>query len=405
MNNHTLNTNTLIACAIAALLAGTANAAQPPDVVTSDASGNTAMGQDALYELSVPNCTQSSACYNTAAGAGSLYANTTGTSNTAYGFQTLNNNGTGNYNTATGNRALLTNRNGTSNTAVGAEALSEGASGSYNTAVGADALLSDSGGDYNTGMGLAALEGNQTGSYNTAYGSMALLSNTTASGNSAFGDGALQSNTSGAENVAIGQNALYADVGGSNNIAIGEMSGYYILGSNNIDIGSQGGPNDNGIVRIGTAGTQTTVLIAGIESTKVTGNAVYVTANGKLGVLASAERYKTAIESMGTDTDKLQQLRPVTFHLKTEPNGAVQYGLIAEEVDKVFPELVIRDEVGAVQGVRYDELAPMLLNEVQQQKAQLRDIRREVADLKTVNESMQVAMARFLEKESRVAMQ
>jgi hypothetical protein len=197
---------------------------------------------------------------------------------------------------------------------------------------------------------------------------------------------------------------MEANVAGSNNIAIGAMSGYDVVGNNNIDIGSEGAANDNGVVRIGTPGTQSTVFIAGIESTKVTGNAVYVTASGKLGVLASAERYKTAIESMGSNTDKLQQLRPVTFHLKNEPNGAVQYGLIAEEVNKIYPELVIHDETGAIQGVRYDELAPMLLNEVQKLQSQMRDMNQQVAELRNLNESMQSAMARFLDKSERVAM-
>jgi hypothetical protein len=125
------------------------------------------------------------------------------------------------------------------------------------------------------------------------------------------------------------------------------------------------------VIRIGTAGTQTKTFVAGIENSKVTGAAVYVTSSGQLGVLASSERYKTAIAPMGANTQKLQQLRPVTFHLKTDPEGAVQYGLIAEEVDKVYPELVIRDDQGKIQGVRYDELAPMLLNEMQKQQQKL----------------------------------
>jgi hypothetical protein len=157
-------------------------------------------------------------------------------------------------------------------------------------------------------------------------------------------------------------------------------------------------------LRIGTPGTHTAEYIAGIESTKVTGNAVYVTSKGELGVLASAERYEIKIQPMGANTEKLQQLRPVTFHLKTDPNGMVQYGLIAEQVNKVYPELVIRDQAGAIQGVRYDELGPMLLNEVQQQKSQLREMQRQVAELKKLNDSLQVAMAKFLEKDERLAM-
>jgi hypothetical protein len=115
-------------------------------------------------------------------------------------------------------------------------------------------------------------------------------------------------------------------------------------GSNNIDIGNEGVAGENGIIRIGTAGTQTTAVIAGIENAIVTGKEVFVTSDRQLGVKASSERYKTAIEPMGVNTEKLQQLRPVTFHLKTEPQGDVQYGMIAEEVALIYPELVTRDE-------------------------------------------------------------
>lgn len=151
-------------------------------------------------------------------------------------------------------------------------------------------------------------------------------------------------------------------------------------GSNNIEIGSQGASSDNGTIRIGTS--QTAAYIAGIENTKVTGAAVYVTSSGQLGVLASSERYKTAVVPMGAKTDKLGQLRPVSFRLKTDPKGTVQYGLIAEEVNKVYPELVIRDDAGNIQGVRYEELAPMLLNEVQKQAAEIRDLRKLVVEMR-----------------------
>jgi hypothetical protein len=113
----------------------------------------------------------------------------------------------------------------------------------------------------------------------------------------------------------------------------------------------------------------------------VTGSAVFITSSGQLGVLASSERYKTEIAPMGAGTEKLQELRPVSFHLKSEPNGPVQYGLIAEEVAKVYPELVIRDDKGKIQGVRYEELAPMLLNEVQKQGAEIRDLKKLVIDM------------------------
>ena len=144
--------------------------------------------------------------------------------------------------------------------------------------------------------------------------------------------------------------------------------------------------------------------MAGISNSKITGSAVYVTSSGQLGVLASSERYKTAIAPMGGNTEKLQQLRPVTFHLKSDPGGAVQYGLIAEEVDKVYPELVIRDDRGVIQGVRYDELAPMLLNEMQQENVQLHEVQAQLAALKQSNDVLQAAMRQMLDKDRRVAM-
>ena len=132
---------------------------------------------------------------------------------------------------------------------------------------------------------------------------------------------------------------------------------------------------------------------------------------GQLGVLASSERYKTSVTSMSSESEKLQQLRPVTFHLKTDPQGALQYGLIAEEVDKVYPDLVIRDEAGTIQGVRYDELAPILLNEVQQQRQELnaevkqrRDMQLQLEELKEQNQSILAAMAKLQAPDQRVAM-
>ena len=135
----------------------------------------------------------------------------------------------------------------------------------------------------------------------------------------------------------------------------------------------------------------------------MTGAAVYVTSSGQLGVLASSERYKTGIASMGPATGKLDQLRPVTFHLKSEPGGVVQYGLIAEEVDHVYPELVIRDEAGRIQGVRYDELAPMLLNEVQKQQQMNSVQAAKIASLEQQLAGMQAVIAKLQPKDELVA--
>jgi hypothetical protein len=322
-----------------------------------------------------------------------LYANTTGSYNTAVGAYALGANTTGSNNTASGDNALAANTTGTFNTASGASALSSTTTGYRNTADGYESLYANTG-----------------GFENSATGYKALFSNTGGSANIAYGYGSLYSNTLGINNVATGWEALYATTG-SNNIGIGHDAGYNLTsGSNDIDIGNEGVAAESGIIRIGTAGTQTATYIAGIQSSQVTGAAVYVTASGQLGVLASSERYKTAVTPLGADTDRLDQLRPVSFHLKSDPAGPVQYGLIAEEVAKVYPELVIRDAAGRVQGVRYDELAPMLLNEVQKQRQTIaaQDQRAAAQDAKVGQlaeqlATMQMAVLELESKYRRVA--
>ena len=227
----------------------------------------------------------------------------------------------------------------------------------------------------NVASGLVALASNTSGANNTAFGYAALYSNTTGKGNAAQGVNSMYSNTTGIRNLGIGNNALFGNVSGSYNIALGFNAGENVTtGSDNIEIGASGASGDNATIQIGSQGTQTSTTIAGIFGTTVTGSAVYVTAAGQLGVLASSERYKTDVATMGSSTEKLDLLRPVTFKLKTDRQGTVQYGLIAEEVAKIYPELVIRNSKGLVEGVRYEELAPMLLNEMQKQRTAIRTL-------------------------------
>jgi Chaperone of endosialidase len=382
--SHPLNSIILTVIATA-FAAGAATAAQPPDSVDSDASGNTAMGDFALRYLGIPNCQKTQSCYNTAAGAGSLYSNSLGSDNSAFGFQTLNSVTTGGDNSAMGYRALLKNQTGNFNSAFGSGALTANTS-SWNSAFGYNALSKNKSGEDNSAFGMAAAESNVSGTYNAAFGDFALNSNESGGSNSAFGHYALAYNQgsdntgigsdalvygTGNENTAVGANALGSNINGSSNIALGYAAGADIGGSHNVDIASSGSSSDNGVIRIGTSSTQTKTFISGIENSKITGNAVYVTSSGQLGVLASSERYKDRIQTMGERSDRMQLLRPVTFHLRSDPKGHVQYGLIAEEVVKIYPELVIRDEAGKIQGVRYDELAPMLLNEMQKQRKQI----------------------------------
>jgi hypothetical protein len=361
--NHSAKTCSVLICLISAM-ATSALAQQPPDPVTSDSMANTAMGSNALLNVDLSE----SGCHNTASGNDALYSDTSGSYNTATGFSSLFSNKTGNNNTAAGYESLYFNSTGSNNTASGYQALYTNTTGASNIAAGAGALYANKTGSYNTATGSEALSANSTADYNTATGYGALSSNNGQS-NTAAGYQALYTNTSGINNTASGVHALASNTSGSNNVAEGWHAGYNLTtGSNNIDIGNVGVAAESGAIRIGTTGAQTKAYIAGVYGTSVSGSAVVVNSSGQLGVVVSSERFKTDIASMGSDSAKLQALRPVKFHLKTDPHGAVQYGLIAEEVAKVYPELVIRDEAGRIDGVRYDELAPMLLNEMQEQQ-------------------------------------
>ena len=348
-------------------LAGTAFAQVPSTNDTSDINSNTGMGTGALGGPAATG----GGIENTAAGFAALKANTSGNFNSAFGDDALASNTTGSENTACGGSALAAGATGSDNTALGFEAL-ESNTGNDNTATGANTLFSNTSGNNNTASGYEALFSNSTGGFNTASGYEALFSNTSGNNNTASGQQALQNNTTGSQNTASGFTALQNNTTGSGNIAVGFQAGLDLTtGSHNIDIGNKGVAAESGTIRIGLEANQKATYIAGIFGTSVTGSAVIVNSNGKLGVTVSSERFKTAIVPMGSDTAMLAQLRPVAFHLKTDPEGALQYGLIAEEVAKVYPELVIRDEKGRIDGVRYDELAPMLLNEMQQQQSKL----------------------------------
>jgi hypothetical protein len=179
------------------------------------------------------------------------------------------------------------------------------------------------------------------------------------------------SNTSGSGNTAVGTNALVSNTTGSGNIALGDFSGFNLKsGSGNIYLGSDGGAaTESNTIRLGQSQTRT--FIAGVAGTHISGSQVVVNGAGQLGILASSARYKRDINPMGARSRGLFQLRPVTFRFKQDPERTRQYGLIAEEVAKVYPELVMRRSDGAVESVQYHELIPMLLNELQRQQREL----------------------------------
>src|SRR2546423_1123988 len=270
-------------------------------------------------------------------------------------------------NTAEGQKALFSRTSGGFNTAVGWLSLDSLTTGSYNTGVGAGTLVLNSG-DENTATGVGALFSNATGMANTAAGGFALFSNNTGSANSAFGAAALFSNTTGFFNTAIGDDALFSNTSGSANIALGLQAGTLLTtGNHNIDIGNSGVADESGIIRIGATGVQTTTYIAGIAGQTVGagGSTCYVDNDGKLGVFLSARRFKTDIADMAAASEGLLALRPVTFHYKPELDKLriPQFGLVAEEVAKVNPDLVTHDAKGDISTVRYEAVNAMLLNE------------------------------------------
>jgi hypothetical protein len=322
-------------------------------------SFNTAEGEDALFSLTT-------GVANTANGAFALYKNRTGNGNTALGFDTLFSNTTGFQNTATGAQALLNNTIGARNTANGLSALRSNIRGANNTAAGYQALFNNTIGTSNTATGMNALRENIEGFHNTATGFSALAGNTTGAGNIATGVQALLNNTTGRDNTANGGNALAKNTTGNENIAVGVLAGFNLTtGDNNIDIGNEGVAGESNKIRIGTKGTHDGTFVAGISGVAVTGSQVVVNANGKLGVAASSARFKEAIKPMDKASEAIHALKPVTFHYKQEldPDCMPQFGLVAEEVAKVNPDLVARDADGKVYTVRYEAVNAMLLNE------------------------------------------
>jgi hypothetical protein len=320
--------------------------------------GNTAEGQNALLSFT-------SGGYNMAIGWLSLRSETTGNFNTAIGAGTLLAN-TVDENTAIGAGALLSNTTGHDNTANGAFALFSNTTGLGNTANGTSALFNNTTGTGNTATGADALFSN-TGSGNTANGASALVSNATGNFNTANGFGALTSNTAGDGNTAIGRDAL-SNTTGSANTALGANAGSALTtGNNNIDIGIDviGGAGEANTIRIGNPNI-TTAFIRGISGATASGGAaVNVASNGQLGTMTSSARFKDEIRPMDKASEALVSLKPVAFRYKKaiDPGGIQQFGLVAEDVEKVNPDLVVRDKQGQVNTVRYEAVNAMLLNE------------------------------------------
>jgi hypothetical protein len=330
---------------------------------------NTATGADALLV--------NTASQNTATGAGALLSNTTGSSNTANGALALLSNTTSSFNVAIGAGALQGPPLGNDNTAVGFDALHSG--GDSDTAVGSRALQSEAGGGANTAIGLQALSANTGGGANTAIGYYALAANENALANTAVGSGALLnylgfSPFSGG-NTGIGEGALENDTTGNYNTALGSEAGSGVTTANNVICIGAAGNNVSDSCYIGNI----------FNATSSGGAAVFVNSNGRLGTTTSSRRFKDDITQMDGASEVLFGLKPVTFRYKKqvdpEGNGKLQYGLVAEDVEKVNPDLVARDKEGKPYSVRYDQVNAMLLNEFLKEHRKVQELERGMAAL------------------------
>ena len=398
--NHAVFRNAAVSClALASVAMGTTAQAECTDT-------NTCFGVSALESNTTGN-------QNSAFGYRALAVNTIGLQNAAFGFESMAVNIGGSLNTAFGDMTLTNNVNGGGNTAVGDMAMGGNISGYYNvgvgmtalshnnaddnTAVGADAMRFNVDGGENTAVGRAALMGSHTstlaseGNQNTAVGVNSILRITTGNENSATGMNALYENRSGNRNVANGFGALRNNVNGDRNVGVGYQAGSALTGNDNIVIGAgnKGTPAENGVIRIGIGTNQKKTFVAGIRGvTTGLANAttVFIDGNGQLGTIKSSRAVKEDIQSMGNVSERLLALRPVTFRYKQvndDGSKPIQYGLIAEEVAEVFPELVVYDQENKPETVSYHLLATLLVNEFQKDHQQLRSQADEIAQLKS----------------------
>jgi hypothetical protein len=371
---------------------------------TGDGTQNTAIGTAALLN----NTTGSE---NTANGVLALFSNTAGTANTATGGNALFSNTIGRFNTATGFDALLSNTTGSFNTANGNETLEINTTGNNNTANGSRALADNTAGNLNTADGVVALESNTTGDNNTANGFGALNNNTSGGNNTATGNLALSTNTAGNSNTANGFQALFNNINGSFNTADGFGALFNCTGTGNIAVGPNAGANittaSNAIV-IGTAGANVSNScfignIRGVTTSISNAIPVVIDSAGQLGTMSSSRRYKKEIKPMQNGSETILALKPVTFHYKNDNTNMRQFGLIAEEVAEVNPELVVRDKGGKPYTVRYDAVNAMLLNEFLKEhkkvEDQAREIREQKAAINRLGKTVETALARIEERE------
>ncbi len=376
--------------ALSQLTSGNQNTATGLRALSSDTNGgfNTATGVYSLFS-------NTSGFFNSATGGYSLANNTDGNYNTANGYGALYFNTEGEQNTATGFAALYRNTTGVNNTANGYQALNRNTTGEVNTANGAFALFSNTTGSGNTANGIEALR-NNNGNFNTATGNGALFSNTVGAANTVVGFNALFANTTGQFNTGAGAGALANDTTGSGNIALGYNAGTFVSTADNVTCIGADGQNVSDSCYIGRIFGQTS---SG-------GTAVFINSDGKLGTTTSSRRFKKEIKPMDQTSEGILGLKPVTFHYKSDASATPQFGLIAEEVAEVNPDLVARDKNGEIYTVRYEQINAMLLNEflkehkkVEAQQATITELKSTVAQQQ---KGMEAVTARLDEQAAQI---
>jgi hypothetical protein len=306
---------------------------------------------------------------NTAEGQAALLGLTTGGFNTAVGYLSLRSNSTGSFNTAIGAGALFAN------------------TADQETATGAGALLSNTTGLFNTANGAFALFTNTTGFDNTAIGDESLFTNTIGGDNTAVGAAALFSNTSGSDNIAIGLRTLSSNTTGGANVALGNFAGLNVTTASNVICIGHNVQGDN------VSNTTWIGNVFDVTTQNGTTVPVIVSADGQLGTVASSERFKKDIATMEKSSEAILSFRPVTFHYKSDSKGTPQFGLIAEEVAKVNPALVLPDKQGKPYTVRYDAVNAMLLNEFLKEHRKVEQLEKQVEKLAAGLEKVSAQLA------------
>lgn len=390
-------------CAVGSFVAAVAEDGSVTCANGSDLNDNTRYGATSLSSNTLGT-------NNAAFGFEALFSNTDGFTNAAFGTYALYSNTSGHRNVAVGSQALPLNTIGHRNIAVGMGALGSNTEGNFNTAIGGGGTLADNvTGNQNTAIGALSLHqtiagqntatgaeslySNTIGILNTANGIYALRANTEGMQNTASGVEALAINTTGSNNTAYGALALLNNVTGTENIAIGAYSGQNLTGNDNIAIGDFGVAGENSTTRLGDANQQR-AFVGGIRGTTTDvadAVTVVIDSNGQLGTISSSRRYKQDINEMGSASDRLLQLHPVTFRYKdTYANGEqpMDFGLIAEEVAEVFPELVVFNAENQPETVKYRLLSSLLLNEMQKQNSELKDLSGQVAEIDELKERL-----------------